>query len=455
VDVLSHIVRQTDPGLIVKSMGTVSMLSKTITTMASLFHATSLGVARGTATPFGMLKEFKSGFSGTKAALETLRHDGLSKDVENWQRAGLKMETEDVKQGIVGDIAKSTDDLLNRFTTKKDLKITRILADKAEADLLQPLNKFTWDFMHSAGKFATAQYLFAKIKARNPLMEDQVIRSEVSNFINKSFGGLDWIKIASDVQNPTLRKYAMKATSLSGRAWMQIVAFAPDWTISTLSSFTGALPKQLFSPSRWEIKKGAKGFMNPITSGDLSRRYVATTALYWATILNGINLATSGHYMWENEDPTRIDLGDGSTMQAAKHSMEGPHWALHPIKTGFNKLGYFPKTIAELGSNYVQGPGDVLKTITKPFVPFQVTAAIDAPTGQTIKYGAASFFGVPMYGSPEAQFREGEDIAKDRIKKRESLNKNKLEKAERLSIPDRREAIGNSIRKLFPEFLRN
>jgi hypothetical protein len=455
VDALSHIVRQTDPGLIVKSMGLVSMLSKTITTMASLFHATSLGVARATATPFGMIKEFKSGFSGTKAALETLRHDGLSKDVENWQRAGLKMETEDIKQGIVGDIAKSTDDLLNRFTTKKDLKITRILADKAEADLLQPLNRFTWDFMHSAGKFATAQYLFAKIKARNPLMEDQVIRNEVSNFVNKSFGGLDWIKIASDVQNPIIRKYAMKATSLSGRAWMQIVAFAPDWTISTLSSFTGALPKQLFSPSRWEIKKGAKGFINPITSGDLSRRYVATTALYWATILNGINLATSGHYMWENEDPTRIDLGDGSTMQAAKHSMEGPHWALHPLKTGFNKLGYFPKTIAELGSNYVQGPVDVLKTVTKPFVPFQVTAAFDAPTGQTLKYGAASFFGIPMYDAPEAQFREGEDVAKDRIKKREALNKNKLEKAERLSIPDRREAIGNFVRGLFPEFLRN
>jgi len=455
VDVLSHIVRQTDPGLIVKSMGLVSMLSKTITTMASLFHATSLGVARATATPFGMIKEFKSGFSGTKAALETLRHDGLSKDVENWKRAGLKMETEDIKQGIVGDIAKSTDDLLNRFTTKKDLKITRILADKAEADLLQPLNRFTWDFMHSAGKFATAQYLFAKIKARNPLMEDQVIRSEVSNFVNKSFGGLDWIKIASDIQNPILRKYAMKATSLSGRAWMQIVAFAPDWTISTLSSFTGALPKQLFSPSRWEIKKGAKGFINPITSGDLSRRYVATTALYWATILNGINLATSGHYMWENEDPTRIDLGDGSTMQAAKHSMEGPHWALHPLKTGFNKLGYFPKTIAELGSNYVQGPVDVLKTVTKPFVPFQVTAAFDAPSGEKIKYGAASFFGTPIYGAASPQFREAEDVAKDRIKRRETLNKNKLEKAERLSIPDRREAMGNSIRGLFPEYLRN
>lgn len=455
VDALSHIVRQTDPGLIIKSLGTVSMLSKTITTMASLFHATSLGIARGTATPFGMLKEITSGFSGTKAALETLRHDGLSKDVENWQRAGLKMETEDVKQGIVGDIAKSTDDLLNRFTTKKDLKITRILADKAEADLLQPLNRFTWDFMHSAAKFATAQYLFAKMKSRNPHIEDQVLRSEISNFINKSFGGLDWLKIASEIQNPILRKYAMKSVSLAGRAWMQVVAFAPDWTISTLSSFTGALPRQLLTPSRWEIKKGAKGFMNPITSGDLSRRYVATTALYWATILNGINLATSGHYMWENEDPTRIDLGDGSTMQAAKHSMEGPHWALHPLKTGFNKLGYFPKTIAELGSNYVQDPVDVLKTVTKPFVPFQATAAFDAPSGEKIKYGAASFFGIPIYGAASPQFREAEDVAKDRIKRRETLNENKLEKAERLSIPDRREAMGNTIKGLFPEYLKN
>jgi hypothetical protein len=286
--------------------------------------------------------------------------------------------------------------------------------------------------MHSAGKFATAQYIFAKIKTRNPEMPDNVIRDEVSAFVNNTFGGLDWLKIADEVQNKVLKKLAMVAYSNRGRTWLQIAMFAPDWTISTLRSYSKALPKDLLKPQNWEIKAGAKGLFNPKTSGDLARRYVATTGLMWLTLLNGINMATSGHYMWENDDPTRIDLGDGTTMQAAKHSMEGPHWLMHPIKTGFNKMGYVPKTIAALGSPYVNTPLDVAKTLAEPFVPFQVSAAMQAPKGEGLKNAALSFVGLPRYGQTNKANTSPEVLQERKATKKATTRANKEKKLGRM-----------------------
>jgi muramidase (phage lysozyme) len=432
VDALNHLFNEKDPGMVLKIMSGYSMLSKTITTMASLFHATSLAWARAGATPYGMFKEIGTGFKGTKAALETIRHDGLSKEVDAWTRSGLKFETEDIQQGILPEVAKSVDNFVTKLATSEDVRLTRRVIDPLDAHVLQTLNTFTWDFMHAAGKFATAQYIFAKIKTRNPEMPDHVIRNEVSAFINNTFGGLDWLKIADSVQNKTLKKLAMKAYSNRGRTWMQIAMFAPDWTISTLRSYTKALPKDLLRPKNWEIKAGAKGLFNPKTSGDLARRYVATTALMWLTFLNGINVATSGHYIWENDDPTRIDLGDGTTMQAAKHSMEGPHWLMHPIKTGFNKMGAIPKTVAALGSPYVHTPLDVAKTIAEPFVPFQVSAAIQAPKGEGLKNAALSFVGLPRYGKTNKANTSPEVLMERKKQRKDTMRANKEKKLKRM-----------------------
>ena len=432
VDALGHLFNEKDPGTVLKILSGVSMLSKTITTMASLFHATSLAWARAGATPYGMLKEIGTGFKGTRAALETIRHDGLSKEVDAWTRSGLKFETEDIQQGILPEVAKNVDNFITKLATSEDIRLTRRVIDPLDAHVLQTLNTFTWDFMHAAGKFATAQYIFAKIKTRNPDMPDYVIRNEVSAFVNNTFGGLDWLKIASEVGNKVLYKLSMKAYGKEGRTWLQIAMFAPDWTISTLRSYTKALPKDLLRPQNWEIKAGAKGLFNPRTSGDLARRYVATTAMMWLTFLNGINVATSGHYIWENDDPTRIDLGDGTTMQAAKHSMEGPHWLMHPIKTGFNKMGYVPKTIAALGSPYVNTPLDVAKTIAEPFVPFQVSAAIQAPKGEGLKNAALSFVGLPRYGQTNKANTSPEVLQERKTTKKATARANKEKKLKRM-----------------------
>ena len=431
IPALGHLFRQTDPNLVLRIASSISMLSKIITTMASMFHATSLAWARMGATPFGMLKEIGTGFSGTRAALETLRNDGFSREVDNWTRAGLKFETEDIQQGFLPRLATNVDNFTTKLFTDKDVRLTRRIVDPLETQVLQKINVLTWDFMHAAGKFDTAQTIFANIKAKNPHMADQAIYNEVTSFVNNTFGGLDWLKIADEVQNKTLKNLAISMTGLQGRTWMQVLMFAPDWTISTLRSYTKALPKEMFKPHKWEVKKGAQGLINPTTSGDLARRYVLTTGVLYLTLINGINMAITGRPVWTNKDPTRIDLGDGTTMQLAKHSMEGPHWLLHPIKTGVNKLGYIPKTLVTLASPYVNTPMDALKVIAEPFVPFQISAAVKAPSGERLKRGLFSFLGLPIYGQTNKENTDPAILMERREKRAESRAKNKEEKAKR------------------------
>jgi hypothetical protein len=444
VDLMRFIANQTDPNIILKAMGQVSMLSKYLTTMASLFHATSLFVARATSTPGTMLKEVFTGGRGTRLALEELENNGLSESVKGAQRGGLQIELpEDAARTVLTDISNSADKLVGKVVGKEDIRVTRRVVDPLEEKLLQKMNRFTWDYMHAAGKLHLYQTWFSKIKAKNPELSDEAIAKEVASYVNNTLGGLDWLKIAQESSNQYVRWFAMKALNPQGRQWMQAILFAPDWTISTIRSFTKALPKELLKPQNWELREGIKGFKNPKVEADLARRYVVNTAIMWLTILNGFNYAFSGHFIWENEDPTRVDLGDGTTMQMSKHSMEFAEWVLHPLKTASNKLAIIPKTAF---TAYLASQG-MARDIKTPFgkiegnslfgiaaaggqglIPFQVNAAVSAPAGEKTKRGLASFLGIPIYGQTN-KMNTSPDILMERKKqKKESRRENKLEK---------------------------
>ena len=55
--------------------------------------------------------------------------------------------------------------------------------------------------------------------------------------------------------------------------------------------------------------------------------------------------------IFENKDPTRIDLGNGEVMTFSKQYMEPFHWITDPQKTLLKKTGSLPKTAAEILSN--------------------------------------------------------------------------------------------------------
>jgi Transglycosylase SLT domain len=443
VDPLKFAFRQTDPNLLLRALGSISMLSKFLNTMGSLFHATSLFVARSTSRPGDMIKEIFTAGRGTRLALEELEHNGASKAVELALRTGLQTATEDIQKSILSEIGNTTDKLIDNYVLKgKDVKLLRHITEPVEDLFISKMNRFTWDYMHAAGKLHLWQQWFTKIKARNPELSDEQIGREVSSFVNNTLGGLDWLEVADQTQNKYLRAFAMKAFNIQGRDWAQIALFAPDWTLSTLRSFTKALPQELTKPQNWKLREGAKGLFNPKTQSDLARRYVLNTAIAWLTILNGFNMAFTGRPIWTNKDPTRVDLGDGTSMQMAKHSMEAFEWLRDPEKTMGNKLGFWPKALITMttGKAYPSPNAPMIKNNTAlgrlehslaNALPFQISAAANAPTGEAAKRSFASFMGVPIYGQTDKQHTSPEVKMERKLERKETRRANKEEKLKR------------------------
>lgn len=441
-DILGHVFRQDNPNAMLEAFKSVSMLSKFLNTAGSLFHATSLAVAQATAAPGLFLKEVMTGGSGIRAALKDLEHRGVGAQGQLLIKGGLKVATEDVQRTIIGDAAGTADKLIgDHLVGGRNVKVLRQMSDPLENHFLNHMNRFTWDYMHAGGKLNLAQHFFTQIKSKHPEIPDDQIASEVASFVNNTLGGLNWLQVANEVENKFLKAFAIKAMKLQNRDWAQIVLFAPDWTVSTLRSFTKALPKELMKPQNWELRAGVKGLIDPTNSSDLARRYVLTTGLLWLTILNGFNMAFTGRPIWTNKDPTRVDLGDGTAMQMAKHSMEAFHWLLDPEKTLGNKLGFIPKGIITMttGKAYPSPKAPMVKDNTtlgrlvhsgKAALPFQISAAASAPPGEGGKRALASFLGVPIYGQTDKANSTAEVLAERKAQSKETRIKNRLDKLE-------------------------
>jgi hypothetical protein len=432
VDSMGFMFRERDPNLLIRALGGISHLTKAVNVVGSLFHMKSLAEAGFLTSPSLFLKEVFTAGSGMKAALRTFEHDGANPVVDLLIReGGLMIKVEDVSRTIVADTGAFLDSAATKLADKahflkegQALKLTQHITDPLDKIVLQRMNTWTWDYMHTAQKLNVATHLFNKMKLKNPELPDAQVAKEVSSYVNNTFGGINWLQVANQVHNKALRALSLKMAGIAGREWAQVIMFAPDWTVSTLRAFTTALPKELAKPQNWELRKGVAGVVNPKTQGDLARRYVIATAIAYLTILDGINLAVSDHHLWENRDPTRIDLGDGTSMQAAKHSMEAAHWLMHPDKTLGNKLGFWPKAlfVSTTGVAYPSPDAPKLKdtsllgraeAVGLLGMPFAVSSTVQAPEGEGLKRAALSTLGMPIYGVDKKKLKESQ--AKGRL----------------------------------------
>ena len=357
--------------------------------------------------------------SGITKAVEAFRNGGVGDSVDNWIKTGLVLEIpQDATMGALSTIGKAVDSVISKFGPQ-----TRILESSlssVEKYTLGLFDKFTWDYLHTGGKLYIAdKYLErARIDAEKAGkdFDEAASRQEIARFINKSFGGLNWFDLARESSTKFGKQMAMAAYSPQGRKGMQLLLFAPDWTISTIKAFTAALPSGL-NPSKWHPVAGAKNLRNPTTQADYARLYQLKTALTYLTLLNGFNIATANRPIWENKDPTRIEYPDGTSMQAMKHAMEPYHWISAPTQTLTNKLGFLPKaaiigiTGLEYPSPYAPKMADPsainrLAAIGSQALPFQISAAKGAPEGEGIKRAVYGTLGFPLYGTtPEERRR--------------------------------------------------
>jgi len=421
------------PSDLMAALGYVSQITKRINVIGSFFHAKSLIEvlsSTGSVIPLwtpakeitlgGIDKLLGTKYSGITKALDQFRKGGLGDNVDKWiKEGGLVLEVpEDVAKGILSSTGKFADAMIAKYGPK-----TRVLESSltaVEKATLGIFDKITWDFLHTGGKIMVADAYLGRarmeaLRAGKPF-DEVAARKEISSFVNDSFGGLNWFDAATQTQNEFAKRMAMAAYSPAGRRGLQIMLFAPDWTLSTIRAFTAALPKGL-NPTKWNPVEGVKGMMTPTTKADYARLYQFKTAIAYITLVNGINMLVAGRPAWENKDPTRIEFPDGTSMQAMKHAMEPAHWIMDPIKTLSNKLGFIPKAaiIYTAGTEYASPQAPKLvdpsmlgrtEAVLKGAVPFQVSAAREAPEGEGAKRALLGTLGFPLYGGTKEQKKE-------------------------------------------------
>lgn len=431
---------QKEPGAISKAFDSISMLAKTIQVSLSAFHATSLFISRSTAAPDLMLKDiFKAG-AGSRLALEEFERNGASDTVRRALDSGLGIKSEDIKLAAVEKLGQGVDNFINTHIitplSKKlgknvsGVKLLSRVTDPLQERYLRHLDRFTWDYMHTMGKLQLWQHFVTNITTRHPEIPSHIIEREVAKFVDNTLGGLNWLDIANSTQNKMLKDGLFWLLKKENRFLANAAFFAPDWTLSTIRAFSTGLPKQLLKPQNWELRQGLKGLSDPTSHADLARRYALFTMIAWATLYNGIQYAITGKSIFDNKDPTRLDLGDGTTMQAAKHSMEVVHWTQHFWKTLFHKLAYVPKTAVDIYKDPNKDWSNVAAHIVKPFRPFSVSAAIDAPIGDSLKRGVASTIGLPILGQTNKANTSPEVLMERKRQKKETLRANKIKKIE-------------------------
>ena len=368
---------------------------------------------------------------GEAAYLKQLYHGEVGDSITHALNSGLKISME---KGLLAneDVGGAFYSGMKLLQNGMDAVIPHSGAPvKALMAVNHSIDGFMWERLHPSMKLSTWHSSLEKLTennaaahvkdpVNNPLKSQEELGKEAASFTNDIYGGLDWRRIAEESKTKWGRDLALQVYSPAARRAAQLALFAPDWTVSTMRAATRALPNldELAHPG-----KMLRDFVSPTDAVDLHRQYMVRSALYYATIANGINYAMSGHFIWDNKDPTTVDLGDGRTMQWSKHMMEPFHWAMKPMQQMANKLGFLPKeAINQLtGKEYISTAGNAppmdtsalgrLEHVGKSILPI---AAQGAFGGKASMGGlVSSSLGIPIYGKTYEERAAMKDAMKE------------------------------------------
>jgi hypothetical protein len=363
--------------------------------------------------------------SGADSALRKYRTGGPGDLTDILLRGGLN-----VKGGIedVGGF-----DALQQ-TMKKIGQVPGLgLPSKAVAAVDAAHQKFTWGYIFTGQKLNDASALFerefmkdakaAEAAGRQPKPVAQ-LAEEVSAHINSLYGGLDWERIAEGVQNKYGKQIAYFLASPRGQSYMSMVAYAPDWAVSTMQPWVRAM-----------------GISGTQATQRYAQGYLAKALVMELVIGDAVNLQYSGHHLWENDfhkgkgdtldkinDMTYIDRNDGTKQQMFKHLNEFLHLLTEPDKFVMNKTGYLPRTAYEVLFNKKYPSVGFEPRIAEPWdsrelnyakrlmYPFTQMTPI---TGQGMMMGAdrgvAGYLGAPVYGLTK---EDKQDLKRQRTESR-------------------------------------
>lgn len=432
---------------------------------------------------------------GESLAIRMIREGGAGDLVDRGMRAGLEFSLDHLgKSASMEDVSGGMYKGLETTSAYLDSAVPQLGKQTVGRfiELNHLFDKAMWGRFHTTLKletFADKSSALSRNNAREvaagrgELKSQAEIDKMAASFVNDIYGGLNWYQLGNEFQSRWGRQLAMAAVSPRGRLAMRLVLFAPDWTISTTRAFTkafggqglaaaagGVIGSQLLTDSGESKAVGgafgalagfgaaaALGLKGPKGSGlrgalpeelggraqnlvDLHRQYLMRSAFLYTGIVDALNYQFSGHHIWdpEQKDPTRLDLGDGRTMQVSKHFMEPFHWLIDPKKQAMGKASFVVKETGSqlMDQEYLSPHGapriggtprgqDVSLPVRvghalKQFTPISAQG-FEAANPQS---AAASLAGMPIYGKTYAeretlkQQRKQEAIQR-RINKRE------------------------------------
>ena len=501
---LRFVFESNNTGAIIGMLDAVNSTQKRMGVSLSLFHASALeqallGGMSVFKSPVLGAKAFGQSFFpqifGESLAVKMLREGGLHDVIDRGMRAGLEHTLD--RQGTAASMEDSMHSIykgMDAATKWLDVQVPRLgtYTTGVYTNLNKMFDRAMWGRFHTTLKIETFLDKASEL-SRNNAREVEAGRGQLksqaeidrmaASFTNDLYGGLNWYQIVSEMNSRWGRELASAALGPTGRLVMRLLLFAPDWTISTTRAFTKAFgPRGLMAgagtvagmqmlPNTEDGKLiggvigGLAGYgasralrMKKVGSGlrgalpgelggratelaDLHRQYILRSAFIYTTIVDALNYQYSGHHLWENKDPTRLDLGDGRTMMASKHFMEPFHWLIDPKKQLMGKASFIVKeSMSQLGDVEYWSPhgaprmggtdkGDDISLPTrmkhagKQFLPISAQAFEQ----QNPQSALASMAGFGIYGRTLEQKAEAKAEAKARAIQR------RIEKRERES----------------------
>ena len=185
------------------------------------------------------------------------------------------------------------------------------------------IDMVTWDRVFNAGKLYAWQTNVMKLLnnpkfSKAPLNE---IYKQAAIVTNDGYGGLNWQQLYMSTNDPILKKMKEYAYRPSGRKWMQRVLFAPDWTTANFRIISRAFP----------------GFNDNAMSRSLYQAYTIRASLIVGTGGAALQQMFAGTNIWDNKDPTKVDLGNGFSISLSKQLFEPLHWAHEPFSYAIAK----------------------------------------------------------------------------------------------------------------------
>ncbi len=379
----------TDSNIIMRGLTGLNFAMKRSLVAVSAFHANAL-VESGIMSGINPITKIPR-------ALEMLKNGKAGDVVDTAVRAGLKLGTiEDVGAdafyGMLSDVRRMLDDVIPYLGTGAIAPIQKVS---------KTIDTVMWDKIATGSKLAvfmkeyeTAILRNAELHAKDPvrfrLESPEEIAVQVAQFTNDAFGGLNWRRIAEGTRTKFGRELTLAAYSPKARQMMQLLLFAPDWTIANIRVLRNALTGQ------------TKGIRK------MHQAYAARGAAMFLIAGSAVNSVINGRYkpIWENENPTRIDMGDGRQMVFSKQFIEPWHWLHNPAKTAINKAGTLPKEVLSqlMTKEYITAfGGPTMKDsslfgrtrhVGGNFVPIFTQQLYD----DGFSAGASGFLGHPIYG---------------------------------------------------------